>query len=1519
MNSCRIKLKKNLHDKISQMSNVGYSKNLKDAKIIAENVNNAFGFKVVDFYLNNDILERDIVIPEKLIDKYYQALDDNTVQKELDSFNRSYFGDSFSSEYDYAATVVDNIYNFAKMVATKKVQITLVQNKIKTIKEKLKLDKNDKALLKELQKLTALLENESTGLKAEIKEIEKSEDVASLDHMFQKDMDYINKLITNGNIKDIEEAKLLLSFYLTFNPKVTKKNHAFQTEKSLYDEATGAFFNTIPPSVEAIYQKYYNKASELSNQLSIIEDNLIAVAANEMPNMVDMLGRAVTKNDLFHTKEGMADINWFTQMIQDPQFQFGYTSKNPVITQVALKLLQDAVFKHEITASSFEIRLAQIETDLYKKLPKNKWLFGTSAPDFSMFFAKNTEGGLKSNIINRFSTSYYEAMRRQNRKFEKAIQKVFLDNKSLSISPTTFQTLLNNIKKEMLEHEISNHIFLDINLLSEFTGTENEASTKLRESIIGEVGEKAYNEAVEHQKELIADFNRNLEVYIENLLHELDEGYITNEEYEKSVADYHSKNNPNLLAKNIADYEVKGTVPNVLSYKNLFLAKIPRKNVVVIDKRKIVTSISATTGGTVNTKYYDEAFQEIESDETLLSFYHILKDFMFDIENNLTPDDKAGYDIFSIPFLEKTLKQILLDPTLDNMAKVSQIIAAIIAKIKNLFLQPIQSTLSRARKNPNTGDINYVVNSDFLKSNKTIIDKNFRLAILELISKEVDVDSLLFEPFEHLTALLPYTHFKTEADLRKALHTKDIKKIIKEKVVHDVMANQSLDLPLIIRNFSTAMAAYKARNEVLPLMTILKDRYNKIKAPKLTNTGRSVYSEDDETILSEERVRANTQFNSWFNRAVLGNFENSKVDGIYNKSNIKLTGNDAIDSKLTELNAKLSDKLQSKTSRERQDLMDALVKSKTANEQNISDLNTIINNEQTYFSFSRFFDKGVLSAIRFLGLGYNISSSMTNLFEGQISNLIAASSGKYYSEKSYWEALAISKYSMLRTFQIKNPDLVKDKVPNSVHKKFMEADLARHLMDNLNLLQDTYNELQKASVKSKIDLLSKVNAKSLSNKTEYVNQVIVMIAVLKDTKIEDSNLWDAYMEGYQEGNIGKLGSRFTDENDISNYNNVPGDNQSKLKITNLKGKIIDITVKLHGDYNDLRGNLASESIPGKSLMMFKRWFGSYLYNRFGDYQYNLHTGTFDKGRFRSFSTGSAAVYGTVASSLFLGPLGGVLTGAAFGMINHFSPKTLKAETKNLTVLGDMAQIAISTLKKMAQIPFNFAGGTWVIDNSKIDNSYNKEDAQNIKANITEMAILMWITALVMIVKAAAWDDDDDETDKRRIAHNIIVNKLVQLSEQSVNFLTVGLYDSYFGEGAIAPLRYVIEIEKTAKAGIKFLEGDDTILAGPNATESRFYNQIKKVAYPSVMKGLFGFENISKKQFTSLPLDKYYFNESTTASNEINRLKNEYKGSLSDLSKEEIAEAVKKKFRRRKKGESPEQYLQNYLNSIEEID
>jgi len=68
---CKVQIKENLIRKISVDTDSGYNKSLEGAQAIAKEVNQQYGVPVVRFTLDGDFINREVNVPDSLVDRYY--------------------------------------------------------------------------------------------------------------------------------------------------------------------------------------------------------------------------------------------------------------------------------------------------------------------------------------------------------------------------------------------------------------------------------------------------------------------------------------------------------------------------------------------------------------------------------------------------------------------------------------------------------------------------------------------------------------------------------------------------------------------------------------------------------------------------------------------------------------------------------------------------------------------------------------------------------------------------------------------------------------------------------------------------------------------------------------------------------------------------------------------------------------------------------------------------------------------------------------------------------------------------------------------------------------------------------------------------------------------------------------------------------------------------------------------------------------------------------------------------------
>jgi len=192
-----------------------------------------------------------------------------------------------------------------------------------------------------------------------------------------------------------------------------------------------------------------------------------------------------------------------------------------------------------------------------------------------------------------------------------------------------------------------------------------------------------------------------------------------------------------------------------------------------------------------------------------------------------------------------------------------------------------------------------------------------------------------------------------------------------------------------------------------------------------------------------------------------------------------------------------------------------------------------------------------------------------------------------------------------------------------------------------------------------------------------------------------------------------------------------------------------------------------------------------------------------------------------------------------------------------------------------------------------------------RANFVDMSILLSLVALEIMIKGLLYHDDDDKDSKRRRAHNILMNRFMQLSSQSAMYLNpIEFWGNTFGN--VPPLNFLNNVRKTAVDAEMYLEGNDRLVSGPDAGKSRTFTQARKTFAPSPLRKGFGFGSSGDRQYNSSAFDKWFLNKNKKAQSKIrvakiNAQKKYLRNSLSDEETEKVTKQINK-FYRKKEGE-----------------
>ena len=351
------------------------------------------------------------------------------------------------------------------------------------------------------------------------------------------------------------------------------------------------------------------------------------------------------------------------------------------------------------------------------------------------------------------------------------------------------------------------------------------------------------------------------------------------------------------------------------------------------------------------------------------------------------------------------------------------------------------------------------------------------------------------------------------------------------------------------------------------------------------------------------------------------------------------------------------------------------------------------------------------------GLGWNLTSGFSNIGFGLISNLIEGADGRLINSANLRKAYMLTLNSIGRNM---SADILFND-PNGAATKI------RSLMDDWDILQTSANELYDNSQKSSLSRLKRFGPYTIQQRSEYLNQAPIMIAVLMDMKAKDPegnevSLWEAM------GQNAKLKDGYTTDADIP-------------KVIQKIKRISEMT---HGDYNNQLK--VKSTAAGRALSQFRTWMFEGFANRFEGEKvddmlsYGMDTPYIRKGRYRSYTLGQLTTAGIGIGTMMLPGIGTAI-GAGIGII---AGKIGGMQTQYSAV-----EDTLYSLKQLARKLMFMKPG--------YDTKFGEVDAANMRKNMMELHIMLGLMGVALLLKAAIDDDDEDQ-----MMTNFLLNQTIRL-------------------------------------------------------------------------------------------------------------------------------------------------------------
>lgn len=578
----------------------------------------------------------------------------------------------------------------------------------------------------------------------------------------------------------------------------------------------------------------------------------------------------------------------------------------------------------------------------------------------------------------------------------------------------------------------------------------------------------------------------------------------------------------------------------------------------------------------------------------------------------------------------------------------------------------------------------------------------------------------------------------------------------------EVKQEHTLDLKSILGIYTAAVIDYRHKAKVEDAIRLAEEVFNNHIPAKVIN-GRAGNLENSKKML------ANALDNFYKVPRTIEGVSKKKIYS--NKENIR---KEALEQELVKYKGELAAAEESGSEEDR-----VIAKNK------ISVVETELNKLGNVHTATGWAD-AILQYIMIKGLGWNPFSGLNNMGFGLISNMVESSAGNYFTESSLLKGY---KYAL-----------------NSVAKFWsfgsVGGDLAlkiRTLMDNMDVLKKPSEEIYKSNTPI-TGIANSLHWSHIQNRTEYLNQAPVMVAMMlehKLTKLDgtESNLWEAY------GKQGKW--------DVDAFGSIksvfPTSDKAKFN-----SRLSEAIRKIHGNYDPSAKILLKSDIKGRMLSIFRNWMFEGFNTRFEHESTHHITGKARKGRYRSYGGSSLAFVGGALGSVILTPGFGTAIGAGIGgILGHYVVKnTNRYKNEDISQFQELAEETKYLIRKLSL--------GLVFKKTNLEDVFNSVDAQNMRKNMTELSMLMFVMGIAMLLKGLK-DDTDDEDLKAYLTYNLNVMHRLQ---QDVAFYAEPKSFYSILKDPIPATSTITDIFDLGTATLRYINDDDEIKTGRNAHKSR---------------------------------------------------------------------------------------------------
>lgn len=394
----------------------------------------------------------------------------------------------------------------------------------------------------------------------------------------------------------------------------------------------------------------------------------------------------------------------------------------------------------------------------------------------------------------------------------------------------------------------------------------------------------------------------------------------------------------------------------------------------------------------------------------------------------------------------------------------------------------------------------------------------------------------------------------------------------------------------------------------------------------------------------------------------------------------------------------------------------------------------------------------VLKYIQLKLMGWNVLGGVSNMGFGYIANQLEAAGGQFITRAELNDA-----YRMTGSSVVKNATF--NKVESDTAKKI------RNGMNKWDVMKEASQELYTSSTPSSMTKSTQwLQPYNMNQRTEYLNQAPLMIALAKKTKVQTNageiSIWEGYDNNFN-WNTEKYGAEPTEA------------------INKMRMRLDQIIKRTHGNYDNLSPLLAKRKFLGRAASQFRTWMFESIATRFEAERYDDILDGYVKGRYRSVGT--------------------VFTGTKLG---QFAPELMK---------GILKQWSLGLLFKNADFKKLIDG-----------NNIKEIDAINMNKVAKEITFAINIYLFLLLITALIGDDDDD---KEMV--NILINQGTRLKTDLVMYLNP-MEARNIIKDPIPAMSVVSDVNKWFSSVGGLFTDEDEVKAGVHAGDSRFARATMKL-------------------------------------------------------------------------------------------